>query len=55
MRWVRQSIGLSVSDVTLRMKRHPEWQGNTIMKQWAKREEQIERVMDTMTGMYGGL
>lgn len=55
MRWARQSIGLSVSDVALRMKRYPEWQGNTIMKQWAKREEQIERVMDTMAGMYGGL
>lgn len=26
-----------------------------IMKQWAKREEQIERVMAATTGMYGDL
>jgi hypothetical protein len=26
-----------------------------ITKQWAKREEQIERVMQATAGMYGGL
>ncbi len=32
---------------------HPYWQRGT--RQWAKREEQIERVMQATVGMYGDL
>ncbi|TXT27408.1 MAG: hypothetical protein FD134_6 [Gallionellaceae bacterium] len=31
------------------------WAGKTIMKQWAKHEEQIERMMGATVGMYGDL
>jgi hypothetical protein len=33
----------------------PERSRTAIVKQWAKRQEQIERVIDTTAGMYGDL
>ena len=37
------------------MKEDLDKERKTIMKQWAKREEQIERVMSATVGMYGDL